>query len=77
MQPRNLHIDAVALAVIALVLLVFQHVPSPRFMGYPARQVRFEQSQTRFEQRMNEAAERMQVRADQMAARWNSRFCPR
>jgi hypothetical protein len=73
MQPRNLHIDAVALAVIALVLLVFQHVPSPRLTSYPARQIRFEQSQVRFEQRMNEAAERMQVRADQMAARW---YCP-
>jgi hypothetical protein len=66
MQPRNLHIDAVALAIIALVLLVFQHVPSPRLTSYPARQIRFEQ-------RMNEAAERMQVRADQMAARW---YCP-
>ena len=66
MQPRNLHIDALALAVIALVLLVFQHVPVPRFMGYPARQVRFEQ-------KMNEAAMRIQVRADQMAARW---ACP-
>jgi hypothetical protein len=67
MQPRNLHIDALALAVIALVLLVFQHVPSPRFMGYPARQVRFEQ-------RMNAVAERMQSRADQMAARWSCPF---
>ncbi len=73
MQPRNLHIDALALAVIGLLLLVVQHVPSPRFMSYPARQVRFEQSQIRFEQRMNAAAERMQVRADQMAARWK---CP-
>ena len=73
MQPRNLHIDALALAVIALVLLVFQHVPAPQFMGYQSRQVRFEQNQIRFEQRMNAAAERMQVRADQMAERWK---CP-
>ena len=67
MQPRNLHIDAVALVVIALLLLVFQHVPSPRPTSYPARQVRFEQ-------RMNAAAERMQSRADQMAARWSCPF---
>ena len=74
MQPRNLHIDALALAVIALLLLVFQHVPSPRFMSYPARQVRFEQNQIRFEQKMNAVAERMQLRADQMAARWSCPF---
>jgi hypothetical protein len=74
MQPRNLHIDALALAVIALVLLVFQHVPAPRFFSYPARQIRFEQNQIRFEQRMNAAAERMQVRADQMAERWKCPF---
>ena len=74
MQPRNSHIDALALAVIALLLLVFQHVPSPRLMSYPTRQIRFEQSQIRFEQRMNAAAERIQVRADLMAARWNCRF---
>jgi hypothetical protein len=73
MQPRNLHIDAVALVIIALVVLVAQHAPSPRFFSYPARQVRFEQSQIRFEQKMNEAAMRMQVRADQMAERWK---CP-
>ena len=74
MQPRNLHIDALALAVIALVLMVFQHLPAPLFMGYPARQVRFEQNQIRFEQRMNAVAERMQSRADQMAARWSCPF---